>query len=475
MIHTVKRMAALILAGAILSGCTTLSPQLAFDDVALEVEERTGQRIEWDRGTDDDLAARAAVEQLLKRPLTMKSATQIALLNNRGLIATYTELGIAQASLVQAGLLKNPIFDFSSIDPVAKGPPDLTYAVVFQFIDAVFIPLRRRVAKSQLEEAKIAVTSQVIDHAAATQSAFIDYLAARQLVGLFKQVEKSARATLEAAKALRKAGNINVLDFETQQGLLTQAKLDHGQADALVAGARERLNTLLGLSGRQTHWRTAQRLPSISGRMVSLANIEKRAIEKSLDLAAGRQRLLTLAHQYGVDIATSIIPDLEIGLEVERGGAEREWGHGPSIGAVLPIFDQGQAKRATARMRIRKAQDMYWDTAVQVRSAARMVRANFKMARQQVRYYNKAVLPQTARILKATQLDVNAMQAGVFRLLLAKRDQIQAGQRYIQALQAYWQAVVQYKQLMSGRLPTGGAPMGAVQVADGGGGGGGGH
>ena len=129
MIHKTKRMAALILAGATLTGCTTLSPQLAFDDVALSVEQRTGQRIEWDRGTEDDLAARVAVANLLKRPLTMKSATQIALLNNRGLQSTYTELGIAQAGLVQAGLLKNPIFDFSSIDPVAKGPPDRSWQV----------------------------------------------------------------------------------------------------------------------------------------------------------------------------------------------------------------------------------------------------------------------------------------------------------------------------------------------------------
>ena len=91
------------------------------------------------------------------------------------------------------------------------------------------------------------------------------------------------------------------------------------------------------------------------------------------------------------------------------------------------------------------------------------------MARLQVNYYNAAILPQTARILGATQLNYNAMQTGVFRLLLAKRDQIQAGQRYIQALQSYWQTIVQYKQLMNGRLPSGSAPMGAVQSAAAGG------
>ena len=463
----VKLLALLSVAVVGLAGCASLSADQVFDDVAMSVSERTGERIEWDRGSDDDIAVRAVVADLLRRPLTMKSATQIALLNNRGLQSTYTELGIAQAGLVQAGLLKNPAFDLSIIDPVEQGMPvNLAFGVVFQFIDALYIPLRKRVAASKLEEAKISVTSQVIDHAAMTQSAFVDYVAARQLVGLFRQVEKAARASFEAARIIRKAGNSTALEFERQQSLLTQAKLDLAGAEALQFEAREKVNQALGLTGNQTRWRASPGyILELPRRRLSLARMEERAIKKSLDLAAGRQRLMTLAHQYGVDTATSIIPDLELGIEFEREGADKEWLRGPTFDVVLPIFDQGRAKRRAAEMQIRKAQDMYWDTAIMVRSTARAIRARLKMARQQVHYYNKAVLPQTAKILTQTQLNYNAMQLGVFQLLQAKREQIQAGQRYIQALQAYWAARIQYKQLMSGRLPSGGAQMGSVQTA----------
>ncbi len=452
--------------GGVLGGCASLSSEGSFDEVAAIVEERTGSKIAWDQGSDDDLAVRATVSTLLKRPLTIRSATQIALLNNRGLQSTYTELGIAQAGLVQAGLLKNPAFDISITDPLQSALPyNLAFGVVFQFIDALYIPLRQRVASSMLEEAKINVSDQVIDHAAMTRSAFIDYLAARQLVGLFKQVEKSARASFAAAKALRQAGNTTALEFETQQSQLTSAKLERANAEALQVEAREKVNTALGLTGRQTRWRTAAKLPKIRGkRPVKL--IEKQAIEASLDVKAARQRLVTLAHQYGVDTATSIIPDLELGFEVEREGAEKEWTRGPmTIDIILPLFDQGQAKRQAAKMRIRKAQDVYWDTAIRVRSAARLAKARLSMAHKQAHYYEDAVLPQTAKILNATRGNYNAMQMGVFRLLTAKRDQIQAGQRYIQALQAYWQAQVQYQQLMSGRLPAGGGGMAAVATA----------
>ena len=454
----------LALANLPLAGCASLSTDPAFNDVAMTIQERTGQRIQWDQGSDEDMAARTAVDHMLKKPLTIKTATQIALLNNRGLQATYTELGIAQAGLVQAGLLKNPAFDISIINPLESAlPANLAYGVVFQFIDALYIPLRKRVAASKLEEAKINVAAQVIDHAAMTRSAFIDYLAAYQLVGLFKQVEKSSRASFEAATALRKAGNTTALEFETQQSLLTNAKLELANAQAQLFETREKVNTALGLTGAQTRWRTASRLPTITGKG-SVKLIEKRAIEASLDLEAAKQRLITLAHQYGVDTATSIIPDLELGIEVEREEEGKEWSRGPTIDVVLPIFDQGRAKRQAAKMQIRKAQDMYWDIAIRVRSAARLAKARLSMSHKQARFYEKAVLPQTAKILNATQVNYNGMQLGVFRLLVAKRDQIQAGQRYIQALQAYWQARVQYEQLMSGRLPSGGG-MGSVDTA----------
>ena len=50
------------------------------------------------------------LQALLEGELTTNAAVQIALLNNAALQATFEELGIAQAELVQAGLLKNPVF-----------------------------------------------------------------------------------------------------------------------------------------------------------------------------------------------------------------------------------------------------------------------------------------------------------------------------------------------------------------------------
>src|SRR5437879_584338 len=106
------RKLALLSGTVALAGCAHVDPNPAFQELANTVQRRTGKRVQWNRGSTEDAEAQAAVASLLSRPLTAGSAVQVALLNNHRLQATYEELGIAQADLVEAGLLRNPIFTF---------------------------------------------------------------------------------------------------------------------------------------------------------------------------------------------------------------------------------------------------------------------------------------------------------------------------------------------------------------------------
>ena len=101
----------LALALIVLTGCSGMQRGMGFDQVSQEVQQRTNMRVVWNSGTPEDEQATHAVHDLLQQELTADAAVQIALLNNRELQALYEELHIAQADLVQAGLLRNPIFD----------------------------------------------------------------------------------------------------------------------------------------------------------------------------------------------------------------------------------------------------------------------------------------------------------------------------------------------------------------------------
>ena len=90
---------AALLAGA---GCVSLSEDARFSTVEQAVRERTGADTRWSRSEDHAKTVRGRVRELLAKPLGPTEAVQIALLNNPGLQASYAEVGIAEADLVQA-------------------------------------------------------------------------------------------------------------------------------------------------------------------------------------------------------------------------------------------------------------------------------------------------------------------------------------------------------------------------------------
>jgi len=99
----------------LIGGCASFSPDGGFGPVAAGVKARTGQEAVWVRSEKEADSVRARVRELLSQPLTAQSAAQIALLNNPGLQASYAELGIAEADLVQASRWSGPKFSFARL------------------------------------------------------------------------------------------------------------------------------------------------------------------------------------------------------------------------------------------------------------------------------------------------------------------------------------------------------------------------
>ena len=145
-----------------LSGCASVRLDAGFDEVKASVEERSKAQIVWNSGSDLDRQVDEKVRSLLAGKLTADQAVQVALLNNRQLQAIYSELGVAQSDLVQAGLLRNPIFDVAVTFPTSGGRADLELTAVMNFLDLVYIPLRKRVAASRFEETKLRVIGAVL-------------------------------------------------------------------------------------------------------------------------------------------------------------------------------------------------------------------------------------------------------------------------------------------------------------------------
>src|SRR5215207_9439443 len=90
-----------------IAGCSSASPRRDhLANVQRAIGERGEYRVHWNRGSPADAEVAASVRQLLAQPLSSDAAVQVALLNNPTLQATYEDVGVAQADLVGAGLLR---------------------------------------------------------------------------------------------------------------------------------------------------------------------------------------------------------------------------------------------------------------------------------------------------------------------------------------------------------------------------------
>src|SRR5262245_3137189 len=157
-----RRDAGWLLVLPLLSGCVPVALNGSFDDVRATVDERIATKTFWNNGTDLDKEAAGKVSALLESKLTADEAVQIALLNNRELQAIYSDLGVAQADLVQAGLLRNPIFDAAVKFPTSGGKPELEFSAAMNFLDLFYLPIRKRLAAGRFDEDKTNVTGEVM-------------------------------------------------------------------------------------------------------------------------------------------------------------------------------------------------------------------------------------------------------------------------------------------------------------------------
>jgi outer membrane protein, heavy metal efflux system len=458
------RGGALLLAALLLAGCASVPRDAGFSDVRQQAADRADLDARWLRSAGEDREAAEAVRALLADSLTAEAAVQVALLNNRRLQATYEGLGIAQADLVQAGLLRNPVFGAHPRWPLDGGPPDLAFSVAFDFLGVLSLPMRQRVAASTYESARLRVTEAVLAHAADTRAAFVRALAAEQEVELMEQVVFATELAFDAAERLRAAGNIRRLDLLHEQALYETARLDLEAAQGRRLETRERLARSMGVWGRDAAFTLAGRLPDPPSDRDEFGEggeegVEARAVEASLALAAARADVETAARRLGLTDVEAAVPSFGLGAEIEREGDH--WKAGPDLHLALPLLDAGQARRAGGRAALRQEQAAYLALAVEVRSAARAARARVLAARRQALHLRRVVLPLRAELTAETQLQYNAMQVGVFHLLAARQQEVDAGRRYLDALAAYWEARADLDLILQGGTPEGTAPGGS--------------
>ncbi len=431
-----------------LSGCASFDPRAGFDEVNQLAADRVGTGVVWRTGGEEDEQVLGRIRELLSRPLSADDVVEVVLLNNQDLQATYQDLGIAQADVVQAGLLTNPSVGLERRTPGKAAEADLA----FGFLDVFLVPLRQRVAGAEFEAAKLRVTEDVVHHAFDTRKAYFDLQEKMQLLELREKVAAATEASAESARRLREAGNVPLIEVQREELLAAESKLELAAAEGEVVEAREHLNRLMGLWGPATGWTIPVRLPELPSKDGIPERLEPIAIESRLDLAAVRRELEGTAESVGIARITALLPDLSFTGHYER-EPEGSRSVGPSVSLPLPIFNWGRAASGQVRARLEQLERRYTALAIEIRSEVRAAYAKMAVARARAAFYRTRVLPLQEEALKQTQLQFNGMLIGVFQLLEAKRGQIEAAEKYIESLHDYWTARTELETALGRTIP----------------------
>jgi cobalt-zinc-cadmium efflux system outer membrane protein len=427
-----------------------VQPRQQLPSVEEQVGKRLDQKLRWNQGKEADQQAEAIVHKLLEDELTADEAVQIALINNRGLQATYERLGIAQADLVQAGLLENPRL---SMQYLFGDEGDLFEATIAQsFIEVFTLSARRKIGAASARRAALEVARQVTETAAQVRAAYFGLLADAQALELFQQVTLSSEAAADLAARQYNAGTLPRREQATQQVFYAQAIVEAARAQAQLEADRERLNRLLGLYGASTRWRMPQRLPELPAQVPTLENVESAAISQRLDLAAANAEVEAIARAADLTRSTRWLSTFGIGVTFKR-EPDGEKLLGPDVELTLPLFDQGQARVARAQAELREAERRLEQLAIDVRSEAREALLRMQAAHAVARHYRDALLPLQQTVVTETLKFYNGMLVGAYDLLLARQAQVNTAREYIAASKEFWIAWSDLERALGGRVP----------------------
>ncbi|MGT2508282.1 TolC family protein [Cupriavidus basilensis] len=446
------RLGALALATSVfLGGCATFSKDGGFDSVSSVAKERLGKDVAWVRSEEDQDSVYKRSQELLAQPLTMDSAVQLALLNNRGLQATYAELGISEADYVQASRLPNPGFTFSRKH--AGNDLSIERTFTLAFFNVLTLPFISQIEGKRYEQTKLLVANETVKVAAEARKAYVNAVAAQQFSQYAGQVNESAEAGAEFAKRLAAAGNFSKLDLAREQAFYADTAGTLARARRQAISDREKLIRAIGLWGTGANFTLPDRLPDLPKERPELGELEGYAMQNRLDIQAGKLQTQSVASSLGLTKATRFINVLDVGyLRNSLSNTPPEIGY--EISVQIPLFDWGTARVARAEAVYMLAVNQLAQTAINARSEVRESYASYQTSYDIARHYRDEVVPVRKAIVDEMMLRYNGMLASVFELLVETRAQVDGVNTYIGSLRDYWVAETDLQLSLGGALPV---------------------
>jgi cobalt-zinc-cadmium efflux system outer membrane protein len=376
----------LFIALAFLGGCANRRAAVPAA-TAQEIVARTGHAIppfETDAPT-----AELPPGVQLDRPLSSDDAVAIALWRNPQLMVDLGSLGIAEADVIDAGLIRNPRLDM--LFPVGAKPFELLLTLP---VDALWQrPKRVAVSQRAYEQLAQSLIQNGLDTARDARWAHTDLVYAQQRAELAREATTLRQRIAQLTAARLRAGDIGELDAvaATVEAGSAQEQLERFEHDTALA--MERLRFTLGLALDRRALQVMASEASLTP-PPPLDELLEKALAARPDLRAAELAVAAATQRAGWERSRIVV--LSASLSSKEVGTNGILS-GPGISAELPIFHHNQGLITRADAEVEVASRRYLALKQQVAFEVSQAREQLMQAQRALTSTREAVLTPLRR------------------------------------------------------------------------------
>lgn len=392
--------------------------------------------------------------------ISLGDAIRLALLNSPELATFAWEIRAREARVLQAGRAPNPVLGVVAEDFNATGlgndvPDDQqpvqpqTTVQLSQLIElGGKRTAHRNLASRDRDLAAWDYETARIDVLTRVTHAFIDVVAAQEMVTLSAQTAETVKQVQQSVRARVTAGVVSPIEETRADVALASASVEANRATRSLEAAHRRLASLWGAQ-EATFSAAAGRL-DIGPALPSLSELTTRLADNP-DLARWATEILQREAAVAAE-SSKRIPDVTV-----AGGYRRFTDLGSNAAVIglsipLPVFDRNSDGVREAESRLAQAHEARRAVRARVSAALAEAYGRLASAHAEVTVLRATVLPGTRETFEAVSEGYRLGKFSYLDVLDAQRTLIAANGQYLHALSEYHKAVADVERLIGAPL-----------------------
>jgi outer membrane protein, heavy metal efflux system len=328
-----------------------------------------------------------------KKGISAEDAAIIAVIANPVLRAERDRRGIAEAQLLQAGILPNPTFGYSLDVPTGgnTGGTVDAYGLGLDWNIKSLLTRGARVDAARAEAASVdlEVAWEEWQVAESAKQRVYRLICLEKQSAVARQEENRLGKNLEAIRKAVDLGDMTIIDLEAVDATMRRTHAAVLDIQQKFEQERLGLNRILGFPPaskiplkKEITLPQFKTLPSLDGIMEGLET-------RRLDLLALREGYRSQEARLRASVRAQF-PDISIGLAHSRDTSDVIT-TGFSVSISLPVFDRNQGHIALETASRKQLYDEYLNRVFQARADAAGILADVKAVEEQIDAANKAV------------------------------------------------------------------------------------